>query len=119
MKRSCLKIKKSFKNITCLFLIGMAIQAFTFKTPYTFSIGIMFLIMSFIIFPFEDKLKKYIKIKFTRKQKVFLLICTFLLTAYLIAENETCYVRSLCLLIINLLLIFIMNVRQKKLNNLK
>lgn len=62
MKKILCRTKKTLKNAIWLFLMAMSIWAFTFKLPYPVAIGIMFFMMSFIFFPFEEKIIKYTNI---------------------------------------------------------
>lgn len=84
-------LKKALYNATWLFFVSMMVESFIIGMPYTICIGFMFLFYSLIVFPWRDRVYKFLNISLTRKQKLFVIFVIFFITAYLIKPEETNY----------------------------
>ena len=100
--------------------MAMSIQAFTFKLPYPVAIGIMFFMMSFIFFPFEEKIIKYTNISISLGKKIYLLISMFLAMAYCVPEKNSTYLHCLYLFLVILtiwVIVFIITIKKQNKSN--
>lgn len=120
MKKILCRTKKTLKNAIWLFLMAMSIQAFTFKLPYLVAIGIMFFMMSFIFFPFEEKIIKYTNISLSLGKKIYLLFSMFLAMAYCVPEKNSTYLHCLYLFLVILtiwVIVFIITIKKQNKSN--
>lgn len=112
------KIKKSFSTFFWIILILLAIESFTFKIPYAIVIGIMLLLMSFLFFPWQDKLFLKWKIELSKLNKLFIFILCINICAFSIKITEKSYYK--CILpIILMILAWVLVIIYKKRKKVK
>ena len=80
-------MKKKFKLFVWILFILMFIQSCLFKSPEPIIVGIMLLMMSFLFFPWEDK----IKVKLNIKNKLFMSLLIFVITCIFLHSKTISY----------------------------
>ena len=87
-------IKRALKNGAFIMLLALAVEAFTFKEPYSIVTGLFLLSFSFVFFPFLDKLLSLMKIEFNFANKLFIVITSLVIAAYSIKPEEEKILKS-------------------------
>lgn len=95
MSKIIKRIILSIKNSLWVFLILLTIQSFTFKIPYCIVIGQMLLSISFVFFPWLDKILLSYKIKLKTSNKLFIIISNILIASYIIKPTEESYYKCI------------------------
>lgn len=109
-------IGKSIKNCAWFFSFSIGVYAFTFKIPYCVVLGVMLLSISFIFFPWQDKILSRYNIKLGLSNKIFIIISNIVVAAYSINPEEKSYYR--CILPIAIfILIWLLIILFKKRKN--
>ena len=98
--------KKYVKTLILIVSLPLAVQSFVFKQPYYIIIGIWFIEIFILLFPYLDKLTKKMGFEFTVLEKVFIIITSIFAASALISLKETNYLKII-LPIIVMILIFI------------
>lgn len=88
-------IKRVLKNGAFLMLLALAVEAFTFKEPYSIVTGLFLLSFSFVFFPFLDKLLSLMKIEFNFSNKLFIVITSLVIAAYSIKPEEDNFLKCI------------------------
>ena len=112
------KIKKILGTFLWVFLILLSIESFTFKIPYGIVVGFMLLLISFLFFPWQNKLFLKWNIKLSKLNKLFIFILCINICAFSIKITEKSYFK--CILpIILMILTWILMIIYKKIRKVK
>ena len=88
-------IKRALKNGAFIMLLALAVEAFTFKEPYSIVTGLFLLSFAFVFFPFLDKLLSLMKIEFNFINKLFIVIASLIIAAYSISPEEDNFIKCI------------------------
>lgn len=88
-------IERALKNGAFIMLLALAVEAFTFKEPYSIVTGLFLLSFSFVFFPFLDKLLSLMKIEFNFVNKLFIVIASLVIAAYSIKPEEDNFLKCI------------------------
>lgn len=88
-------IKRALKNGAFIILLALAVEAFTFKEPYSIVTGLFLLSFSFVFFSVSCKLLSLMRIEFNFVNKLFIVIASLVIAAYSIKPEEDNFLKCI------------------------